>query len=295
MVQGTLFGPEKTNTLMGEYAELLSDAILRDRARTAEHKARIETELANKVKSEFISNMSHELRTPLNTVIGFSRILSEHDKHALSDEKVVEYSNLILAASAHLLSVINDILDISKIQSGKYTLDAREISIDEILDACVKNIATAADEAGVAVKIKKSAYLHSIRGDAAKLEQALNNIISNAVKFSPEGGEVEVEARQLSDGGVMILVRDSGIGMTDEEVEVAMTPFGQVDGTRSRNREGTGLGLPIAKALIELHAGTLSIACRKGKGTQIEIRLPSRHTVSVSESRNTLFGRGILD
>ena len=293
MVQGK-FGPEKTNSLMVEYAELLSDAILRDRARTAEQKARIETELANKVKSEFISNMSHELRTPLNTVIGFSRILSEHDQRALSDEKIVEYSNLIGAASAHLLSVINDILDISKIQSGKYTLDSREVDIGDVVDACAESMATAAVEAGVSITCKKPEFLHSVKGDADKLEQALNNVISNAIKFSPEGREIQIEARQLNDGGILLIVKDSGIGMSEDEVEIAMTPFGQVDGTRSRFREGTGLGLPIAKALIELHGGLLNIRTEKGSGTEIEIRLPSRHTVTVSEGRNALFGKGSL-
>ena len=293
MVQGT-FGPEKTNSLMGSYSVLLSDAILRERARSAEQKARIEAELVNKVKSEFISNMSHELRTPLNTVIGFSKILTEHNRRRLSDETIVEYAGLISAAAAHLLSVINDVLDISKIQSGKYTLEAREISVDEVIEDSLKSTATAAKEAGITITCKRSDFLHNIKGDASKLEQALNNIILNAIKFSPEGQEVVLEARQLNNGGVFMMVQDFGIGMSEEEVDIAMTPFGQVDGTRSRFREGTGLGLPIAKALIELHSGTLSIRSKKGEGTQIEIRLPSRHSVSVSEGRNALFGKGEL-
>ncbi len=120
---------------MGEYASLVGEAILRQRTRAAEHAARIEAELADRVKSEFISNMSHELRTPLNTMIGFSKILAEHDKRRIADSEIVEYAKLINDAAGHLLSVINDILDISKMQSGRYTLDAREVNIEEILQA----------------------------------------------------------------------------------------------------------------------------------------------------------------
>ncbi len=127
------FGKGSNNSLMGEYASLLGDAVLRHRTREAEHMARIESELANRVKSEFIANMSHELRTPLNTIIGFSKILAEHDRRRLPDDEIVEYAQLINDSAGHLLSVINDILDISKIQSGKYTIDARETNVDELL------------------------------------------------------------------------------------------------------------------------------------------------------------------
>lgn len=130
------FASQRSNSLMGEYAAMIGDAVMSHRTRAAEHAARIETELANRVKSEFISNMSHELRTPLNTVIGFSKIISEHGDRKLPDDEIVEYASLIRDAARHLLSVINDILDISKIQSGKYTLDARETNIDDVLNAC---------------------------------------------------------------------------------------------------------------------------------------------------------------
>ena len=136
MVFGSV-GQTKPNSLMDEYASLLSDAVLRHRARVAEQSARIEAELANKVKSEFIANMSHELRTPLNTVIGFSKLLAQHNQRQLPDKDIVEYAALIHDAAEHLLSVINDILDISKIQSGKYTLDAREVNVAEIVSGSV--------------------------------------------------------------------------------------------------------------------------------------------------------------
>ncbi|MGQ0457086.1 MAG: sensor histidine kinase [Hyphomicrobium sp.] len=265
---------------MNEYAVMLGDAVLRHRTREAEHAARIETELASKVKSEFISNMSHELRTPLNTVIGFSKLLSEHQRRKLPDAEIVEYATLINDAAGHLLSVINDILDISKIQSGRYTLDAREVSVEEILVSCVQSFRQTAEHAGVALTAAIAYDLPVARGDAAKLRQIFSNVISNAVKFTPQNGAVKIEALRTSAGGVTVVVRDTGVGMSKEEIAVALTAFGQVDGTRARWREGTGLGLPIAKALVELHGGKIEIRSQKGAGTEVMIALPDRHSVT---------------
>lgn len=284
------FGKGKNNSLMGEYASLLGDAVLRHRTRVAEHTARLESELANRVKSEFIANMSHELRTPLNTIIGFSKILAEHDRRKLPDDEIVEYAQLINDSAGHLLSVINDILDISKIQSGKYTIDARETDIHELLNYALMAFRKQAFDAGVELREVLPPALPPVRGDSTKLRQALSNIISNAVKFTPQGGKVQIEAVATTDGGVVIDVHDTGVGMTDEEVAVAMTPFGQVDGSRTRWREGAGLGLPIARALIDLHGGRLEIKSRKGEGTTVSILLPSRHSVSASKGRELVFG-----
>lgn len=287
------FSNNRTNSLMGEYAAMIGDAVLSQRARAAEHSARIETELAGKVKSEFISNMSHELRTPLNTVIGFSKILSEHGERKLPDAEVVEYATLIRDAARHLLSVINDILDISKIQSGKYTLDDSDTNIDDVLNACIATQRSAAVDADVTLQPRIPLDLPPVRGDGSKLQQALGNILSNAIKFSRKGGKVAIEAQRTNTDGVTISIRDSGVGMTEEEVAVALTPFGQVDGGRARWREGTGLGLPIAKALIELHGGTLEITSKKDHGTEVRVILPSRRAVSVAEARATVFGQAL--
>ncbi|MBX9683647.1 MAG: HAMP domain-containing histidine kinase, partial [Hyphomicrobium sp.] len=263
------FGTSKSNSLMNEYASLLGDAVLRHRARVAEQSARIEAELASKVKSEFIANMSHELRTPLNTVIGFSKLLAEHQRRNLPDSEIVEYAVLINDAAGHLLSVINDILDISKIQSGKYTIDSREVSIEEILIASINSFRLISKEADVTIG-KTIAYdLPVVRGDAVKLRQIFTNILSNAIKFTPRGGAIDVEALRAHDGGVTVLIRDSGVGMNPEDISVALTPFGQVDAGKARWREGTGLGLPIAKALIELHGGLIEIRSRKDVGTEV--------------------------
>jgi two-component system, cell cycle sensor histidine kinase PleC len=278
MIGGSSHG--KSNSLMSEYASLLGDAVLRHRTRVAEHSARIEGELASKVKSEFIANMSHELRTPLNTVIGFSKLLSEHDRRHLKDEDIVQYAALIHDSAGHLLAVINDILDISKIQSGKYTLDAREIAIDELLHIAVASLEMMSADAGVTIEKELAADLPAIRGDSVKLRQVFSNIIGNAIKFTRSGGLVTIRAGRQSDGGILIEIADTGIGMTDDEIKVAMTPFGQVDSSRARWREGTGLGLPISKSLIELHSGKLAIRSEKDVGTVVSVTLPSRHSVT---------------
>ncbi len=291
MIGGAIF-KQSGVSLMGEYASLVGEAILRQRTREAEHAARIEAELANRVKSEFISNMSHELRTPLNTMMGFSKLISEHDKRRLPDAEIVEYAKLIHDAAGHLLSVINDILDISKLQSGRYTLDASEINIEDVLQLAYTANRNAAREAGVSLDLEVAANLPMIRGDAAKLRQAFHNLISNAIKFTLQGGAVKIEAIRLADGGVAVVVRDTGVGMTPEEVKLATTPFGQVDGKRTRWREGAGLGLPIARSLVELHGGQIKIQSVKGKGTEVGVLLPAPGTMNIREARDVLLGNG---
>ncbi|MGE0627327.1 MAG: sensor histidine kinase [Hyphomicrobiaceae bacterium] len=269
---------------MSEYSSLLGDAILRHRTRVAEHSARIEADLASKVKSEFIANMSHELRTPLNTIIGFSKLLAEQERRKLPDEEIVQYSQLINDAAGHLLAVINDILDISKIQSGRYTLDARQIALDDMLLACIGAVEQYAEDTGLRIEKRIDFDLPQIRGDGVKLRQIFANLISNAIKFTRPGGTVTIAAARQTDGGAIVQISDTGIGMTEEEMKVALTPFGQVDGGRSRWREGTGLGLPIAKALVDLHSGKMSITSQKNVGTTVSVLLPSRHAVEAASS-----------
>ncbi|HWB47259.1 MAG TPA: HAMP domain-containing sensor histidine kinase [Hyphomicrobiaceae bacterium] len=277
---------------MGEYSALLADAVLRHRARVAEHAARIESQLASKVKSEFISNMSHELRTPLNTVIGFAKLLSEHETRQIKNAEVIEYAGLIRDAATHLLAVINDILDISKMQSGKYTLDACEVDLGEILRAAVANFKPSASELGVTLESNIQTMLPHVKGDPAKLRQIFGNLISNAIRFTPPGGVISIEATTHSGGGTAVFVCDTGIGMTKDEIAVALTPFGQVDAGRSRWREGAGLGLPIAKALIQLHGGRLEIRSAKSLGTEVGVFLPPAAEVSVMHGRDLLLGAG---
>ena len=185
-----------------------------------------------------------------------------------------------LRAQACLLAVINDILDISKIQSGKYTLDASEIALEEVLQISIASLELMAAEAGVTVETDIASDLPMIRGDSVKLRQVFTNIISNGIKFTRASGVVTVRAFRMPDGSALVEIADTGIGMSEEDIKIALTPFGQVDSSRARWREGTGLGLPISKSLIELHSGQLSIVSEKDIGTTVSVLLPSRHSVT---------------
>lgn len=271
------FRSRRMPTLLGEYSTLLGEAVLRNRAHWAEQMARIEAERASKIKSEFIANVSHELRTPLNSIIGFSALLQEADKRQLKLGQVIEYAGMINEAAEHLLAIINDILEMSKIQSGRFSIELEDVNVTRILQRSLPLLALAAQEAGVELHASLDENIEPIRGDEVRLRQCFLNLISNAIKFTPHGGKVSVSAERAPDGGAHIAVRDNGIGMTPHEVEVALMPFGQVDGSRSRSREGTGLGLPIAKALIELHGGTFRVSSAKGEGTEIQVTLPPKN------------------
>ena len=164
------------------------------------------------------------------------------------------------------------------------------MQIDEVLLACLSSFRLLAADAKVTLVNRVSPNLPLIRADGVKLRQIFTNLISNAIKFTPERGVVTLEARQLEDGRIACIVSDTGVGMTDQEVQVAMTPFGQVDGGKSRWREGTGLGLPIAKSLVELHGGELKVSSEKSKGTQIWVLLPPPDHMTIAEARDAILG-----
>jgi two-component system, cell cycle sensor histidine kinase PleC len=269
-----VIGVGQSSTLMGTYAVSLSEAVLRRRTRDAERTAKLESQLAKKIKSEFISNMSHELRTPLNSVLGFSKLLSEHENRKLSDDDIVEYASLVQDAATHLLTVINNILDISKLHSGSFILDPSDVHIADSLDDCLMHYARQINDAGLNLVCNIADDLPVLQGDEQKLRQTFTNLIGNAVKFTPSGGTIRIDAACAPNGDIVVSIADTGVGMSEEEIRVALAPFGQVDASRSRWREGSGLGLPIAKALVELHGGDIVIKSTKGQGTEVFVTLP---------------------
>ncbi len=259
--------------MLSEYAENLGAAFMQRKTAIALRAAKVEAELASKTKSEFIANMSHELRTPLNAIIGFSEILMNPER--LDHDQVRQYSSHIQEAATHLLDLINSILDVSKVQAGKLVIDPSETDVSEIIDSCRKIIMPKAREKDLLMEWKVSQDLPIIVADPMRLKQILINLLSNAVKFTPPGNRIQVRAWPSEDNrSVYLSVTDTGPGMTPEEIDIAMSPFGQVRSTLNKTHEGTGLGLPLSNALVRLHDGDLRIESRKGAGTRVLVELP---------------------
>jgi two-component system, cell cycle sensor histidine kinase PleC len=262
----------RDGSLMAEYSEHFGRAVTRHKSMVALSAAKVEAELASKAKSEFLANMSHELRTPLNAIIGFSDMLNV--LKITEPERVEQYSGYIKQAAEHLLMLINGILDLSKIQAGKLTVEPETIRLEDALASCLLIIDAKAKEKQITIENAFPASMPPISADPLRVKQILINILSNAVKFTPSGGKVRIAAEIAPDDVVVIHVTDNGVGMSPQEIEIAKRPFGQVETSLNRTHEGTGLGLPISCALARLHGGELHIESEKGKGTQISIVLP---------------------
>jgi signal transduction histidine kinase len=251
------------------------DIMARDTAERALHEAKKEAELANRSKSEFLANMSHELRTPLNAIIGFSQIIEAQMFGPVEPAQYREYANDIHESGRHLLSLINDILDLSKIEARKYEIRETDVDIFEAVDASVRLVRERADEAGVDLDKDLSSDLPLLTADPRAVKQILLNLLSNAVKFTDQGGRVTVRAQVRADGALAIAVTDTGIGMTPSGIELALMPFGQVDAALDRRYEGTGLGLPLTERLAELHGGSLDVDSQIGVGTTVTVCFPA--------------------
>jgi len=250
----------------------LSDFTLIKEREESLKRAKREAEAANASKSRFLANMSHELRTPLNAIIGFSEIISGEIFGALGNVRYLDYSRDILRSGRHLLAVINSVLDLSKSESGKMQLDAQPVDMAEVLCDCVAMMREQCAAAGLCFTVAEIPALPLV-GDAAKLRQIFLNLLSNAVKFTEKGGTVSLSAATTS-AAVSVTVGDTGIGMSSADIEIAFQPFGQVDNRLERKYEGTGLGLPLTKALVDLHGGNMAIESARGAGTRITVTLP---------------------
>jgi signal transduction histidine kinase len=231
-------------------------------------------EAANRHKDEFLASMSHELRTPLNAVIGFSEVLLERMFGEIN-AKQEEYLNDILTSGRHLLSLINDILDLAKIEAGRMELDLEEFDVAQAIDNAVVLVRERATRKGLVLDTALGAVLGSVRGDQRKIKQVLLNLLSNAVKFTPEGGRVEIRAQRV-DGDVEVSVTDTGIGIAVEEQEAVFEEFRQVGTDYAKKHEGTGLGLTLSRKFVELHGGRIAVKSRPGEGSTFTFTVPVR-------------------
>ena len=249
--------------------------------------ARDDAVQANRAKSTFLANMSHELRTPLNAIIGFSEFIYRQTFGPVGNERYLTYLMDIHASGRHLLKIINDILDLSKIEAGKVEVEREEpLDVLETIDAAVRMVRPETERKAVSLAIDAPKHLPPLIGSQRKLTQVLLNLLSNAVKFTDARGVVVVRAKRSGRGDLSIAIADTGIGMSESEVRVALTPFGQVDSRLARKYEGTGLGLPLAKAMIESHGGRLQIESAPGRGTTVTIRFPSSRMAVASRREN---------
>ncbi|MEL6980160.1 MAG: PAS domain-containing sensor histidine kinase [Pseudomonadota bacterium] len=243
------------------------------RAAAALEVARRKAEDANRVKSEFLANMSHELRTPLNAVIGFSEIMKDELFGPL-EPRYREYAESVHASGKHLLSLINDVLDLSKIEAGRIELIEEPVALNDLFAECQRLMQEQAAAAGLHLTIDIDAPAPVARLDERRMKQVLLNLLSNAIKFTPPGGRVTLGARRRPGEGAIMWVRDTGVGMTAEEIPRALSKFGQIDGDLARKHQGTGLGLPIAKSLVESHGGAFDVRSRPNEGLLAMISLP---------------------
>ena len=242
--------------------------------------SRAAAEASERAKSAFLAGMSHELRTPLNAIIGFSEIIEQERLGPLGVAKYSDYAKDVREAGQHLLDLINDVLDLSKIEAGKAELNEEEVEVREVADRALRMMRGAAKAGGLELRSDIPRDLPRLYADGRKLLQILTNLLSNAIKFTPSGGRVVVAAGRSPDGGFVFEVSDTGIGMAAEEIPTALASFGQIDGALHRRHDGTGLGLPISVALVEMHGGVFDLQSTPGGGTTVTLCLPPERVIA---------------
>lgn len=256
------------------------DITLRKQMEESLRFAKDQADAANRAKSTFLANMSHELRTPLNAIIGFSEMMIKETFGPLGHAKYKEYLGDVHSSARHLLEIINEVLDMSKIEAGRIELDEGEVDLKNLIEAVMRMMASRAFGSGLLTKLDIQEDLPNLYADQRLIRQALINIVANAVKFSRPGGEIQISAYVLDDGRIQIRIADQGVGIPKAKIKQAMEPFGQVsDQPESNSHQGTGLGLPLAKAMIELHDGTLTLDSDVGKGATVFIIIPAHRVI----------------
>ena len=271
--------PDEVGELAGSFRRMVEK--LHDLMRGHRERA-VAAEEASRAKSIFLATISHELRTPLNAIIGFSEILKNQMFGPLGAARYRGYVDDIHGSGVHLLSLVNDLLDLAKAEAGKHELNEDDLDIGEIADTCRRLMAERAHDAGIRLEIVDRFAGCLFRGDERKMRQIILNLLSNAVKFTPTGGLVIIGVDLAGDGGLQLAVRDTGIGMAAADIAKALEPFGQVADIMTRQTGGTGLGLPLTVKLVELHGGRLAIESAPGNGTTVTLGFPPGRTVRLA-------------
>lgn len=269
-------------TLAGEIIRITTLLDISDRkaVEVREMHARGQVEMASRAKTELLANMSHELRTPLNAIIGFSQVMQGEFYGPMGHEKYQQYATDITNSGKHLLNLINDILDVSAIESGKLNLIESKLNIPKVLEACTTMIQMRVEEGQIGFTTKIDKGLPRLFGDERRVKQILLNLLSNAVKFTLPEGKVMLHAGVTPSGEITLSVKDTGIGMDQAGIIKSLEQFGQVDSSLFRMHEGSGLGLPLTVGLVKLHDGELDIQSAKGEGTVVTVTFPPERTLT---------------
>ncbi|MEH6754787.1 MAG: PAS domain-containing protein [Alphaproteobacteria bacterium] len=258
-----------------EVLSVTTEVTAHRRAEEVLRDAKEQAEAANRNKTEFLANLSHELRTPLNHIMGFAQVMADGSYGPHGDPRYQDYANNIHESGKHLLAILNDILDVSRLETGVWQLVEREVDINRLIQSIVRIVSERAEREGRELSVKLEDRLPNMMADERMVRQMLLNLLSNASKFTHEGGRIEVESRRREDGGVELIVSDNGVGMDEKDFATVLTPFGQVENALSRNYTGTGLGLSLVKSMIELHGGIVEIESALGEGASVKLLFPS--------------------
>ena len=278
-VEASLTRSNNPETGASEVVSVVRDISERVRYEAALRQAKEEADAASRAKSEFLGTMSHELRTPLNAIIGFTEIMKEGVMGPIDNPHYRSYVADIHFSSTHLLNLINEILDVTKAEAGKLEVQEQVFDLHDVIEAVVRISGPPIDKAGVTVTIDLPAALPRLRADEGKTRQVFFNLIGNAVKFTPAGGRIDISGRFDRETGLSITVADTGIGIAPEDLKRVLEPFVQVDSSLSRRHQGTGLGLPAVKGIMELHHGAIELQSKVGTGTAVTITFPAERVV----------------